>query len=68
MNKHFGCTFLDVKGHFPSKPVMPGVLQIEALAQTGALLLLSEEKYRGKIGYITGVDKVKPSSFLVPWP
>ncbi len=54
------------KGHFPKKPVMPGVLQIEALAQTGACYLLSLEKYQGQIAYFTGIDKVKFKDMVLP--
>lgn len=47
------------QGHFPQIRIMPGVLIIEALAQAGAILLLSEEKYAGKIVLLTGVDNFK---------
>src|SRR3712207_9335056 len=45
MNEYF------FQGHFPEEPVMPGVLQIEALAQLGAIALLSMEEFKGKIAY-----------------
>jgi len=47
------------KGHSPQKPVMPGVLIVESLAQVGAFLLLLDEKYRGKIAYFTGIKNTK---------
>lgn len=46
-------------GHFPQKHVMPGVLILEALAQTGCILLLSKEKFKDKIAYFAGVNKVR---------
>lgn len=53
MNEYF------FQGHFPNEPVMPGVLIIEALAQTGAVALLSLEENKGKIAYFAAMDKVK---------
>lgn len=47
------------QGHFPAYPVMPGVLIIEALAQTGAVVLLNKEENKGKIGFLAGVDKCR---------
>lgn len=47
------------QGHFPDYPVMPGVLIIEALAQTGAVAALSLPEYQGKIAFFAGVDKVR---------
>lgn len=46
-------------GHFPAEPVMPGVLILEAMAQTTAVLLLNREETRGKIGYFGGIKKAK---------
>jgi 3-hydroxyacyl-[acyl-carrier-protein] dehydratase len=54
------------QGHFPQMPVMPGVLIIEALAQTGAVAMLSLEEMKGKIAYFTGIDKAKFRQKVVP--
>ncbi len=53
-------------GHFPQKHVMPGVLIMEALAQTGAVLLLSQEPFKGKLAYFAGMDKVRFKRQVVP--
>ena len=42
-------------GHFPGNPIMPGVLQLEALAQAGAIALLGDERYAGKLALFGGV-------------
>lgn len=54
------------QGHFPGKAVMPGVLILEALAQTGAVTMLSIEKNAGKIVLFGGMDKVKFKRQVVP--
>ncbi len=46
-------------GHFPGNPVFPGVVQLEALAQAGAIALLSDERYAGKLPLFGGVEKVR---------
>lgn len=46
-------------GHFPEEPVMPGVLIIEALAQVGAVIILSKEENKGKIAFFGGISKAK---------
>ena len=53
-------------GHFPEEPVMPGVLIIEALAQVGAIAILSVPENKGKIAYFGGIDKCKFKGKVVP--
>ena len=54
------------KGHFPQEPIMPGVLTIEALAQVGAVAILSLEENKGKIAYFGGINKCKFKGKVVP--
>ncbi len=53
-------------GHFPQRPVMPGVLIIESMAQAAGLVMLSEEEHKGKIPYFTGIDKARFRKPIVP--
>ncbi len=55
-----------VPGHFPEYPVMPGVLIVEALAQVGAVALLSLPGSEGKIAFFAGIDKVRFKRQVVP--
>lgn len=55
-----------VPGHFPGHPVMPGVLQVEALAQLGAVAMLSLPENRGKLALFAGIDKVRFKRQVVP--
>lgn len=54
------------QGHFPGNPIMPGVLQVEAMAQVGAVAVLSMEEYKGKLALFTGMDNVKFREQVVP--
>jgi 3-hydroxyacyl-[acyl-carrier-protein] dehydratase len=53
-------------GHFPGRPVMPGVLIVEALAQTGAVAVLSEEENRGKLALFAGIDDLRFKRIVEP--
>jgi len=53
-------------GHFPGRPIMPGVLIIEAMAQTAGVLLLSKEENLGKLAYFLGINNVKFRKPVIP--
>lgn len=54
------------QGHFPEQPVMPGVLQMEALAQLGAWLLLQEQAVEGQLGYFASIKEAKFRRPVIP--
>ncbi len=60
MNEYF------FQGHFPGMPVMPGVIIVETMAQVGAVILLSNEKFAGKTPYFAGINKVRFKRKVVP--
>ena len=53
-------------GHFPGRPVMPGVLIVEAMAQTGAVAVLLEEENRGRIAFFAGIDDCRFKRVVEP--
>ena len=53
-------------GHFPGRPIMPGVLIVEAMAQTGAVAVLSEEANRGRLALFAGIDGVRFKRIVEP--
>src|SRR5206468_5219805 len=53
-------------GHFPGNPIMPGVLQVEALAQVGAVAVLHQPAYRGKLALFARIDNVRFRKPVVP--
>ena len=54
------------RGHFPEYPIVPGVITVEALAQAGAVAILSREDFKGKIAVFAGIDKCKFKQAIVP--
>jgi len=55
-----------LRGHFPGRPIMPGVLMVEALAQAGAVAVLSAEENRGKLVLFAGIDDVRFKRIVAP--
>ena len=53
-------------GHFPGRPIMPGVLIVEAMAQTGAVAVLSEAENRGRLALFAGIDDVRFKRLVQP--
>jgi len=60
MNEYF------FQGHFPGKPVMPGVIIVETMAQVGAVILLSREDLQGKIPFFAGINKFRFKKVVKP--
>jgi 3-hydroxyacyl-[acyl-carrier-protein] dehydratase len=54
------------RGHFPERPVMPGVLTVEAMAQAGAVAVLVDEAYRGKLAFFAAIDGCKFKRVVEP--
>ena len=54
------------QGHFPGNPIMPGVLIVESLAQTGAVAILSMEENKGKNALCGGIDKLRFKKQVIP--
>lgn len=54
------------QGHFPGRPIMPGVLILEALAQAGAIAVLAKEENKGKIALFVGANNVKFRKMVIP--
>ena len=55
-----------VPGHFPTRPVLPGVLIVESMAQTGAVAVLAQEENRGKIAFFAGIDDCRFKRVVEP--
>ena len=53
-------------GHFPGRPIMPGVLMVEALAQTAGIAVLTLDEYRGKLGLFAGIDDCRFKRLVQP--
>ncbi|MEG1001980.1 3-hydroxyacyl-ACP dehydratase FabZ [Clostridium sp.] len=64
--KNVSANELFFQGHFPEEPVMPGVLILEAIAQVGAVAILTKEEFKGKIPLFAGADKVRFRQKVVP--
>lgn len=54
------------QGHFPDRPIMPGVLIIEAMAQVSGALIMKNETFQNKLAVFLGIDKAKFRKFVVP--
>ena len=54
------------QGHFPNNPVMPGVLQIEAMAQLSISILMTKPEFKGKLGLFAGIDNARFKKVVMP--
>ena len=54
------------QGHYPSMPVMPGVIIVETMAQVGAVILLSHEDFKGRVPYFAGINKFRFKRKVMP--
>jgi 3-hydroxyacyl-[acyl-carrier-protein] dehydratase len=64
--KHVRADEWYLAGHFPGRPVMPGVLIVESMAQTGAVAVLAEEENRGRIALFAGIDDCRFKRIVEP--
>lgn len=64
--KNVSANEMQFMGHFPQEHVMPGVLMVEALAQAGAVAILSLDENKGKIAYFAGIDNCKFKAKVIP--
>ncbi|MDR1782015.1 MAG: 3-hydroxyacyl-ACP dehydratase FabZ [Bacilli bacterium] len=64
--KNVSANEMQFMGHFPQKHLMPGVLIVEALAQAGAILLLSKPEHKNKLAYFIGIDKCRFKGQVIP--
>ena len=54
------------QGHFPERPIMPGVLIVEAMAQVGAVGVMAKDEFKGKLALFAGIDKARFRRLVVP--